>query len=82
MYSPWVDSLYDLDTQVKRVTVGTNKVYIEDTLNPSSYIKEGRPMIFSEADMIIKGYSYKDLTDVEKKIQAVLENTRRIYYIC
>lgn len=75
MYSPWVDALYDTNVFSKKVTVGGSKVLISDTLNPSSYILQGRPMIFSEADMIIKGYAYKDLTDVERKIQAVTEKT-------
>ena len=75
MYSPWVDSLYDLDIYNKRVTVGKDKVVIQDTLNPSYYIKEGRPMIFSEADMLAKSYNYSELTDVERRIQSVLEKT-------
>ena len=75
MYSPWVDSLYSLDVLNKRISVGSKKITISDTLNPSSYLEQGRPMIFSEADMIVKGYTYKDLTDVERKIQAVLEKT-------
>jgi hypothetical protein len=75
MYAPWVDSLYELDIYNERVTVGGKKLIIADTLNPSYYIKAGRPMIFSEADMTVKGYSYKDLTDVERRIQAVLEKT-------
>lgn len=75
MYSPWVDALYDLKVGGKRVSVGGKTLHIEDTLNPSSYIEQGRPMIFSEADMIVKGYSYKDLTDVERRIQAVTEKT-------
>lgn len=76
MYCPWVDAMYELDI-TEKVSVGGKKIYIEDTLNPSYYLKEGRPMIFSEADMIIKGYSYKDLTDVERRIQAVLEKTHK-----
>lgn len=75
MYSPWVDSLYDLDVYNKRVLVGGQKLVIPDTLNPSAYISVGRPMIFSEADMIEKGYAYKDLTDVERKIQVITEKT-------
>lgn len=75
MYSPWVDSLYDLDILNKKVAVGGKKTTIENTLNPSSYIKEGRPMIFSEVDMELRGYSYKDLTDIERRIQAVTEKT-------
>ncbi len=75
MYCPWVDSLYDLNVYNKKVSVGGKSIYIGDTLNPSSYIEQGRPMIFSEADMTIKGYTYKDLTDIERRIQAVLEKT-------
>ena len=32
-------------------------------------------MVFSAVEMEMKGLSYKDLTDVERRIQAVLENT-------
>lgn len=75
MYCPWVDSLYDLNIYNKRVIVGGKSLTISDTLNPSSYILEGRPMLFSEAEMQARGYSYKDLTDVERRIQAVTEKT-------
>lgn len=75
MYSPWVDALYSTDIYGKNVSVGGSKINISDTLNPSSYLLAGRPMIFSEAEMIVKGYTYKDLTEVERKIQAVTEKT-------
>ena len=75
MYSPWVDSLNDLDVHNVKVTVGGSTKYIENALNPSSYYAEGRPMIFSEASGIVKGYDYRDLTDVEKKIQSVTRET-------
>lgn len=75
MYSPWVDSLHDLNIYNKKVSVGGKNLYITNTLNPSSYVEQGRPMIFSEADMIVRGYTYKDLTDVERRIQAVTEKT-------
>ena len=75
MYCPWVDSLYDLDKLHERVDVGYARKYINDTLNPSYYIKEGRPMIFSEADMIMKSYNFNELTDMERRIQSVLEKT-------
>lgn len=76
MYCPWVDALYDMDgIYSQSVSVGGKKLVINDTLDPSSYIVEGRPMIFSEADMEIKGYTYKDLTDVERRLQAVTEKT-------
>lgn len=75
MYCPWVDSLYDLDVLNNRLKIGGSTVIIEDTLNPSSYLEVGRSMIYSEADMVVKGYNYTNLTDVEKRIQAVLKNT-------
>ena len=75
MYCPWVDSLYDLKVFNVKTKVGGNSVIITDTLNPSTYISNGRPMIFSEADMIEKGYKYSDLTDIERRIQAVTEKT-------
>lgn len=75
MYCPWVDSLYDLNVLNKKVSVGGKTLQIPDTLNPSSYISSGRPMIFSEADMVEKGYSFKDLTDIERRIQSVTEKT-------
>ena len=74
MYSPWVDSLYLTDTTEKISFINRN-IYIQDTLNPYAYFEHGRPMIFSEADMIAKGYNYSDLTEVERKMQAVLEKT-------
>lgn len=75
MYAPWVDSLYELDVLNKRVKVGNKRISISDTLNPYAYLKEGRPMIFSEADMALRGYTYKDLTDIERRIQSVTEKT-------
>ena len=75
MYSPWVDTLYDTGVIAKRVKVGTKNIVISDTLNPASYYEEGRPMIFSEADMIINGYNFSSLTDTERKIQNVLSQT-------
>lgn len=76
MYCPWVDSLYDMDAVVgQKVSVGGRNLVIDDTLDPSAYLVKGRPMIFSEADMAVKGYSYKDLTHVERRLQAVTEKT-------
>ena len=83
MYSPWVASLYDLDVLNEKVYLKTGSLTIEDSLNPSSYLNAknrkgnivGRPMIFSEADMIVKGYSAGDLTETERRIQAVTEQT-------
>ena len=75
MYTPWVDQLNSLDVNNKKVTVGTKKVKIQNTLNPSYYLLQGRPMIFSEADMVAKGYKVSSLTDVEIRMQKVLEDT-------
>lgn len=51
------------------------KKTIANSLNPSDYLVQGRPMFFSEASMELQGYNYKDLTDVEHKIQKVTEKT-------
>ena len=75
MYCPWVDTLYDLDVANTKITYAGKTKYIVDSLNPSSYLEVGRPMVFSAVEMEMKGLSYKDLTDVERRIQAVLENT-------
>lgn len=75
MYSPWVDQINSLDIHNEKVNIGTKTVRIENTLNPSYYLLQGRPMIFSEADMIAKGYKYNDLTDTERRMQKVLEDT-------
>ena len=75
MYCPWVESLYDLDVDSYRITHAGKNKDIYDALNPSSYYEIGRPMIFSPAEMNVRGYRYKDLTDIERKMQAVLENT-------
>ncbi len=75
MYSPWVDQLNSLDVHNQRVGIAGKRVRVENTLNPSYYLKAGRPMIFSEADMIAKGYTQKELSDVERRLQRVLDTT-------
>nr|WP_295684097.1 hypothetical protein [uncultured Lachnoclostridium sp.] len=75
MYSPWVDQLNSLSIHNKKVSVGTKTLRIENTLNPSYYLIAGRPMLFSEADMVAKGYRASDLTDIEIRLQRVLEET-------
>lgn len=75
MYCPWVESLYDLDVNSVRIKHAGKIKYIEDSLSPSSYLEKGRPMIFSPAEMNIRGYRYSDLTDIERRMQAVLEKT-------
>lgn len=76
MYTPWVASIYDLSSAYNTsAKVAQNRVNIYDSLNPASYLTQGRDMIFSEADMRAKSYRYSDLTDVERRIQAVLDKT-------
>lgn len=75
LYTPWVDSLYKLDVMGKKVKIAGSKVEVEDTLNPASYESVGRPMVFSQADMIAKNYKQSDLSDVEMRIQETLDST-------
>lgn len=75
MYCPWVDYMYELDAFNKKATYMGNKVTVGDTLNPGSYDEVGRPMIYSEADMSAKHMDYHNLTEVERRIQNVLEST-------
>ena len=76
MYTPWVASIYDLSSAYNTsAKVAQKRVNIYDSLNPASYMTQGRDMIFSEADMRAKSYRYSDLTDVERRIQAVLDKT-------
>lgn len=76
MYCPWVDQLTSLDTRNKKVGgSGLKRLRVEDTLNPGMYVKAGRPMIFSEADMVAKGYRPSDLSDIEIRMQRVLDKT-------
>lgn len=75
MYSSWIDSLYQLDVANEYIRVAGNKVRVADSLSPTSYLTAGRAMIFSEADMLVRGYTYADLSDVERRIQAVLDKT-------
>lgn len=74
LYSPWVDLLYEGALNQKIKVAGKTK-YVGDALNPAFYQVQGRDMIFSEADMAAKSYRYSDLSDVERKIQAVLAST-------
>jgi hypothetical protein len=75
MYTPWVDQMYSLDVIGKRTTIANKSVTVEDTINPGAYKAQGRPMVFSEADMFAKSYRSSDLTDVELRIQATLSTT-------
>lgn len=74
MYTPWVDSLYSCSyAKPEKVTVAGNTYTVEDPLNPASY-PEGRPMIFSESEMLYYGLTLSDLTEVERKILSYNES--------
>lgn len=75
MYSPWVDNLTELNVYNNKVKLGTKKVNIRNSLDPSSYLEVGRTMVFSEADMIAKGYTSENLSDIELRMQRVLDKT-------
>lgn len=75
MYSPWVDALSELSGHNAKAKIADTTIYIDDPLNPAYYEAQGRPMIFGESDMYMKGYRIKDLTDVEMRIQRVLDAT-------
>lgn len=77
MYTPWVDQLNSLNFKIQTIKVGSSKENIVNTLNPSEYMRAGRPMVFSELDMVLKGITEKDLTAVEIRIQNVLRETQK-----
>ena len=75
MYTPWVDTMYDCNyAKGQNITVAGKKFYVEDPLDPVSYLGSGRPMIFSESEMLYWGLTKADLTTVELKILEVNEN--------
>lgn len=75
MYCPWVDYMYELKLVNEKVSYAGERMTILDGLNPGSYDEVGRPMVYSEADMSAKHMKYSDLTDAERRIQNVLEDT-------
>ena len=77
LYSPWVDQISRQENLMAKARMANKRVDIPDALDPSAYHSVGRPMIFSEADMYAKRYGSADLSDVERRIQKVLETTQR-----
>lgn len=75
-YSPWVDTMYDLDmAEREEIEYGGQREVIEDPINPASY--HIRPMVFSRSEMDYYGLKEVDLTRVEKAIIKTLDDTRR-----
>lgn len=73
-YSPWVDTMYDSGySRPTNIRYGGEVQKVEDPINPDSY--KIRPMIFSKSEMSYYGLKDKDLTEVERRIIKVQENT-------
>lgn len=79
MYCPWVDTLYNTDCLNDTITIMGKKYLVADAFNPAYYHSEdytnGRDMIFGQAEMTMAGVSADNLTDVEQKINRVLNKT-------
>ena len=74
MYAPWVDAMYATGYASGTLRVAGVKHSIGDAINPGSY-SEFRPMVFGSADATRNFVAEADMTDVEKRIVRVLENT-------
>ena len=74
MYSPWVDAMYECQYKESQIRSVGNIIQIDDAINPGSYVKY-RNMVFSPADMQRNYVKESDLSEVEKKIMKVLEET-------
>ena len=68
LYSSWVDHLSDHSYRDPILNTSGQRVLLENAMDPGSYLESGRMMVFSEADMLVKGLRTKDLTDVELRI--------------
>lgn len=68
LYSSWVDHITDHSYRKPILTTSGQKVVLENALDPGAYLAAGRSMVFSQADMLVKGLRTKDLTDVEQSI--------------
>lgn len=60
-------------TRPETITTGGTTYIIENPLSPASYPSE-RPMVFSEAEMVDRGYDKSELTNIELKILRLNRN--------
>lgn len=74
MYCPWVDSMQNASYAEDSIHILDETYTIEDTLNAYNYAQY-RPMIFSEAQRIELGVTEDGLTEVEKRLLQVQEET-------
>lgn len=79
IYCPWVD-IMDTGSYAQPVTVSYNgkRATIDNPLDPGAY-PEDRPMVFSAAEQAQYGLLDSQLTDAERKIQQVEEDTQEDY---
>lgn len=79
IYTPWVD-LMDKAGYSKPVTVNYNgkKFVVDNPTDPATYPAD-RPMVFSKAEQTKYGLKDSQLTEVERKIQKVEEDTESDY---
>ena len=76
LYSPWVHGLMDANNNAQEANSGYGQVTILEACNPAEYNFNNRPMAFSPAEKVLRGYEDMDLTQVEYKLQKVLINTK------
>ncbi len=94
-YCPWLDAMLDCDyAKSETIPLLEGEYVVSDPLNPYTYCEfdsygrliDGRPMVFSRAEMAYYGLEEGDLTTVEKKCiklqDAVYEKTLELmnYY--
>lgn len=79
IYTPWVD-LMDQAGYSKPVTISYNgkRYTIQNPTDPAQYPAD-RPMVFSKAEQSRFGLKDSQLTEVERKIQKVAEDTESDY---
>jgi len=75
LHSAWVNTMYQHLGVSDYIYIADKKKLVADPLNPSTYLDQGREMVFSEADMRAKGYKKEELSDVERRMIYVLNNT-------
>ena len=75
MYCPWVDQLFAGNTKAEKIRSGYGWVELMNPCDPADYQYFGRPMAFSKAESVIRGYEDYDLSSVEIKIQKILKDS-------
>lgn len=74
MYAPWVDKLTET-ARADKIRIAGKTKKITEALFEGSYLEKGRTMMYSEAEMLVKGYTLADMSKVESQMQTVLSKT-------